>query len=96
MKRKMLSMILPVAVLALPLMAFAAANTSGLVSINSQGVGVGGLAAGACTSPAITCAPAHTCECLHGAETVLGNQGFNKGSFTFSLSIDETSSALPI
>jgi hypothetical protein len=76
--------------------ASAAANTTGLKSISLQGVGVGALAAGNCTSPAITCAPAHTCECLTGAETVLGNLGFNKGSLTFTLSIDETSSTLPI
>ena len=81
---------------ALPLAAFAAANTSGLKSINLQGVGFGTLAAGACSSPAIACISGHTCECLIGAETVLGNQGFNNGSFNFELSIDETSSALPI
>src|SRR5271163_2085958 len=85
---------------ALPLAAFAAANTSGLKSINLQGVGFGTLAAGACSSPPIACPTRHTCECLTGAESVVGTtptgQGFNNGSFTFELSIDETSSPLPI
>jgi hypothetical protein len=76
--------------------AFAAANTQGLVNFQSEGVGIGALAAGSCTNPAITCAPTHTCECLTGADTVIGNQSFNRGSLTFGLSIDETSSALPI
>jgi hypothetical protein len=80
----------------LPVAVFAAANTSGLKSINLQGVGFGTLAAGACASPPIPCANGDKCECLIGAETVLGNQGFNRGSFSFELSIDETSSALPI
>ncbi len=75
---------------------FAAANTQGLVNFQSEGVGIGALAAGPCTSPAIACAPAHTCECLTGAETVIGNQSFNRGSLTFELSIDETSAPLPI
>jgi hypothetical protein len=76
-------------------LAFAAANTNGLKSISLQGVGVGALAAGECTSPPITCAPAHTCECLTGAQTVIGGLGFNKGSLTFELSIDETA-ILPV
>ena len=97
MKCKVFSMsMLSVAMLAMPLVAFGAANTTGLKSISLQGVGTGALAAGTCTTPAIPCATGHVCECLTGAETVLGNQGFNKGSFTFELSIDETSSALPI
>jgi hypothetical protein len=79
---------------------FAAANTSGLVSISLQGVGTGALANGDCTVPAIACAPAHTCQCLTGAETLVGSQGqgqgFNKGSLTFELSLDLTSSPLPI
>jgi hypothetical protein len=83
---------------ALPLAAFAAANTSGLKGINLQGVGVGALAAGNCATPAIACAPTHTCECLTGGDTVIqfGGQTWNKGSFTFELSIDETSSPLPV
>jgi hypothetical protein len=86
--------------LALPLAAFAASDTSGLKAINLQGVGTGSLAAGNCTLPAIPCGVGHTCECLTGAQTVVGtvasSQGFNKGSLTFELSIDETSSPLPI
>jgi hypothetical protein len=82
--------------MALPLSVFAAADTSGLVALTLQGVGTGSLAAGDCSNPAITCNPGDTCECLNGAETVLGNRGFNKGSFTFALSVDTTSAALPI
>jgi len=76
--------------------ALAAANTKGLKSITLQGVGAGALAAGDCTSPPITCAPAHTCECLTGAQTVIGGLGFNNGSLIFELSIDETGANLPL
>jgi hypothetical protein len=81
---------------ALPLVAFAAANTSGLKSLSFQGVGTGALASGACSLPNITCGTLGKCECLTGAQTILGNLGFNKGSFTFELSIDTTNSILPI
>jgi hypothetical protein len=81
---------------ALPLAAFAAANTSGLKSISIQGVGTGAIAAGNCTVPAIDCLSGDTCECLTGAETILANQGFNKGSLTFELSVDTTPTGLPI
>src|SRR5712664_974650 len=79
---------------ALPLAAFAAANTAGLKSFSAQGVGTGALAAGDCSLPAITCAG--TCECLTGTETILANQGFNKGSLTFELSVDTTPTDLAI
>ena len=79
---------------ALPLAAFAAANTAGLKSFSAQGVGTGALAAGDCSLPAITCAG--TYECLTGAETILANQGFNKGSLTFELSVDTTPTDLAI
>jgi hypothetical protein len=81
---------------ALPLAAFAAANTAGLKSFSAQGVGTGALAAGDCSAPAIACAATHTCNCLTGAETILANQGFNKGSFTFELSVDTTPTDLTI
>ncbi len=98
-RRKMIASVIAgiaMGVAVLPLAAFAAANTSGLVSVSLQGVGTGALAAGDCTTPAIACHALHTCECLTGAETLRGNQGFNKGSLTFELSIDETSASLPI
>lgn len=98
-RRKMFGTVIGVmamGVAAMPLAASAAANTTGLVPIALQGVGTGSLSAGNCSSPAITCKSGHTCECLTGAETVLGNQGFNRGSLVFNLSIDETSSSLPI
>ena len=81
---------------ALPLIALAAANTAGLKSFSAQGVGIGAIAAGDCTTPAIACAATHTCNCLTGAETVLANQGFNKGSLTFELSVDTTPTDLAI
>src|SRR5882672_8823865 len=81
---------------ALPLAAFAAANTAGLKSFSAQGVGIGALAAGDCTTPAIACAATHTCNCLTGAETILANQGFNKGSLTFELSVDTSPTDLAI
>jgi hypothetical protein len=102
-KRKMTRTVfgvLAMGALALPMAAFGAADTSGLKAINLQGVGTGSIAAGNCTLPAIPCGVGHTCECLTGAQTVVGtvtsSQGFNKGSLTFELSIDETSSPLPI
>jgi len=79
---------------ALPLVAFAAANTSGLKSFNAQGVGTGAIASGDCTTPAIACA--NTCNCLTGAETILASQGFNKGSLTFELSVDQSTTDLPM
>jgi hypothetical protein len=83
---------------ALPLAALAAENTGGLKGINLQGVGVGALATGNCSTPAIACVSGHTCECLTGGDTVIqfGGQTWNKGSFTFELSIDESSSPLPV
>ena len=74
---------------------FAAANTNGLVSISLQGVGNGTIAAGQCTSPAIPCPVGHTCQCLTGAQTIVGNR-FNNGSLTFELSVDTTDGMLPI
>jgi hypothetical protein len=82
--------------MALPLAAFAAADTTGLTTLNLQGVGSGALAAGSCTTPPITCAPTDTCECLTGTETVVGTKTFNKGSFNFALSVDTSSASLPI
>jgi hypothetical protein len=74
--------------------AFAAANTAGLKSFNAQGVGTGAIASGDCTTPAIACA--NTCNCLTGAQTILANQGFNKGSLTFELSVDQSTTDLPM
>ena len=81
---------------ALPLAAFAAADTAGLKSFSARGVGTGAIAAGDCSAPAIACAATHTCNCLTGAETILANQGFNKGSLTFELSVDQSTTDLPM
>ena len=89
------SLWLTAALLAFATSAFAAANTSGLVSIALQGVGNGTIAAGECTSPAIPCPVGHTCQCLTGAQTIVGNR-FNNGSLTFELSVDTTNGTLPI
>jgi len=83
----------------LPLAASAASDTSGLKGVAIQGVGVGALAAGNCSSPAIACKPTHVCECLTGGDTVVATAGpktFNKGSFTFELSIDQSVPTLPV
>jgi hypothetical protein len=50
-----LSFALSVGLLSTAPVAFGAANTSGLTSFSARGVGIGALAAGACTSPAIAC-----------------------------------------
>ena len=78
-----------------PTTALAAANTSGLVSLTLQGVGTGALSAGACTTPKIPCPSGHTCQCLTGVQTLVGNR-FNGGSLTFELSVDTTAATLPI
>jgi hypothetical protein len=67
-----------------------AALTAGLKRVSIDGVGTGALAAGDCTTPAIACAVGHSCFCLTSAQTLVANQGFNKGSLTFELSVDET------
>jgi len=81
---------------ALPLIALAAANTAGLQSFDARGVGIGAIANGQCTTPAIACAGSDVCECLTGAQTILANQGFNKGSLIFALNIDTIDVNLPV
>jgi hypothetical protein len=75
--------------------AFAAGNVAGLTALSLRGAGVGGLAAGPCTQPAIACPGTDVCECLTVADTVVGTLAFNKGSLTLALSVD-TTNALPI
>jgi len=96
-KRRMIGTVIgamAMGMVALPLAASAAASTTGLVALTLQGVGTGALALGDCAS--ITCKVAGTCECLSGNETLLGNQGFARGSLNFSLSVDPTVPTLPI
>jgi hypothetical protein len=81
---------------ALPLIALAAANTAGLQSFDARGVGTGAIANGQCTTPAIACAGSDVCECLTGAQTILANQGFNKGSLIFALNVDTIDVNLPV
>ena len=89
---------LGVASLPLSSSAFAAANTAGLAALTLQGVGIGSISstASSCTAPTtsgnvtLDCAGSDTCECLTGADSLVGNQGFAKGSLTFTLIVDET------
>jgi hypothetical protein len=71
----------------------AAANTTGLKSLNLRGVGVGSLATGVTTCGTQVCIPSSTCNCLTGSETVLGNN-FNNGSLVFNLLVDTTAADL--
>src|SRR5215831_12094394 len=89
------SFLLAAVLLSSATLTLAAANTNGLVSIALQGVGNGAIAAGQCTSPAIACPAGHTCECLTGSQTIVGNK-FNNGSLSFELSVDTTVATLPI
>jgi hypothetical protein len=82
-------------VVSLPLAttAFAApASTAGLVSLSVQGVGGGSLSTGvsSCSfgSTTLDCAAASDCDCITGADKLVGNQGFGGGSLTFTLIVD--------
>ena len=77
-----------------PVVASAAAITAGLSAISVRGVGPGQLAAGTCKTPAIACQDTHTCECLSGVETLVGNVTYSQ--LTFALSIDQSDTGLAI
>ena len=70
--------------------ALAVSPTSGLASLSLQGVGSGGVASEVCTEPAIACKTGDTCDCLSATYTLVGNQGFGKGSLDITLSVDTT------
>jgi hypothetical protein len=74
--------------------ATAATNTKGLASLSLQGVGNGALANGDCNG--IACKAGDVCACLAATYTLVGNQGFAKGSMNVLLSVDTTSADLPI
>jgi hypothetical protein len=74
--------------------AVAASNTSGLVALSLQGVGSGTIAQGDCQG--IACKTPTTCACLTATYTLVGNQGFAKGSVNLVLSLDATATSLPI
>jgi hypothetical protein len=78
-----------------PVVASAAAITAGLSAISVRGVGPGQLANGACggANP-VACEDGHTCECLGGVESLVGNATYNQ--LTFGLSIDQTDTGLAI
>jgi len=90
----MMAVALGVAALPLASTAWAASDTSGLVSLVLQGIGRGSIATGDCAT--VTCAPQHICECLSATYTMVGNQGFGKGSLVLNLSVDVTVAGLPI
>jgi len=75
---------------------FAVANTNGLTALSLQGVGLGTLAGPANSCGSFSCASGNTCECLTGAESLVGNQGFRGGSLIFTLIVDETNTGLPV
>jgi hypothetical protein len=85
---------LGVASLPLAVTAFAASNTSGLVPLSVQGVGSGAIANGDCQG--IACKSGDICACLAATYTLVGNQGFGKGSFNLLLSVDTSATGLPI
>jgi hypothetical protein len=74
--------------------AVAASNTNGLVALSLQGVGSGVLADATCQG--IVCSTSNGCECLTATYTLVGNQGFAKGSLNVVLSVDTTQGGLPI
>ncbi len=74
--------------------AVAASNTSGLVALSLQGVGSGAIAGSSCQG--VVCKPGDRCECLAATYTLVGNQGFAKGSLNLSLSVDTSFEDLPI
>jgi hypothetical protein len=80
--------------LPLAVTAFAASNTSGLVPLSLQGVGNGAIATGDCQG--IACKSGDVCACLAATYTLVGNQGFGKGSFNLLLSVDTSATDLPI
>ena len=75
---------------------FAAANINGLAALSLQGVGLGTLAGPADRRGPFNCASGNTCECLTGAESLVGNQGFRGGSLSFTLIVDETNTGLSV
>jgi len=83
------------AISASPMVASAAAITAGLTAISVRGVGPGQLAEGTCGGATpVACETGHTCECLSGVESLVGNATFNQ--LTFALSIDQTDTGLAI
>jgi hypothetical protein len=72
----------------------APAITAGLVPLSVQGIGAGSFATGVSTCGGLSCQVAGNCDCLGGTDTLVGNQGFAKGTLTFSLLIDLTETNL--
>ena len=72
--------------------------TAGLVALSLQGVGSGSIAPGGPESEcsAIPCSGSDVCACLSANYTLVGNQGFAKGTMTIDLSIDTSIEVLPI
>ena len=73
---------------------FTVSTTTGLVSLNLQGVGSGAIANGPCA--AIACKTGDTCQCLSATYSLVGNQGFKNGGLNIVLSVDTSEAGLPI
>jgi hypothetical protein len=74
--------------------AYAAPDTIGLVSLSLQGVGNGAVIAGNCSG--LACKSGDTCACLLATYSLVGNQGFGKGSLSLQLNVDTSITTLPI
>jgi hypothetical protein len=72
--------------------------TAGLVALSLQGVGSGSIGAGGPESNCATipCSGSDVCACLSADYTLVGNQGFAKGTMTIDLSVDTSIEVLPI
>jgi hypothetical protein len=68
--------------------------TAGLVALSLQGVGSGSTGGPQCA--AIPCSGSDVCECLAANYTLVGNQGFAKGTMTIDLSVDTSIQVFPI
>ena len=57
-------------------------------------MGNGAIIAGNCSG--IACKSGDTCACLLATYTLVGNQGFGKGSLSLQLNVDTSTTTLPI
>lgn len=75
--------------------AFAADSvTKGLGSLSVQATGTAASVSAAC--PKIPCVTGHACICMTGTYSIVGNNGFNRGTGGLVLSVDLTNLGDPI
>jgi len=87
---------LGVASLPLSSNALAATSTKGLVPLSVQGVGPGGMSVSTTCqfgSTTLDCPGSDSCLCITGTDTLVGNQGFAKGTLGFGMIFDTTAAA---